>query len=782
MNNCIVDTIKNSNDFEQPIFNARNIPEELKEYDQWVLWKLEPRKEKLTKVPYTVEGHFAKVNDPETWTSFDKALEVYQNIPGTYSGLGFVFRENDPFIGIDFDHIRDPTTGMFEDINAFGDIIDLNSYAEFSQSGTGAHVICMGKMPGPEKGIRSESREMYFSDRFFALTGDLVRGRPATINEAPETLLKAVYDKIVSAQKSQNGAKGQKQNILRNVHQTDKDIIELCQSAANGEKVKELFNGNWTGKYESQSEADLALCSLIAFNTKDPEQIDRIFRSSKLCNEKWLSREDYRKSTIQTALKGLAGAKEKIEVSKPEVVLKEPYIIAEDRIYLNVVDSKENHLFAYLGNNNHIEYVKSLTLDGRTVYPQELPLSKNGKPKINVGIPLQALINSSLTMPAEELYELIKSHLSKYIDMTEQDLEVFTQYILFTWFYRKLNTVPYLRFLGDTGKGKTRMLNVVGDLCFYPITASGNSTASGITRFNELWHGTLKMNEIDKAGHVDFETITYMNLGFEKGNYYIKNNNVDLSKQEVFDPFCPKIVAMRRRFNDSGTEGRFLTSYPRETTNPNIPIILPSTYSKEVERIRALIARFVLFNWSIVDEDKLLNCNDMDIEPRSKQLAIPLSIVLQLVPEKEEIFKDYFLSREGKVRKDRSETSEGIFFNYIYSLAVGDEKPITGFENFVVEDNVVAITPTMVAKYFNTSTKNVTKDLSMIGIISESNDVMMFNDSGELKKKKNRMYVVPDGAAWREMAKRYLGQGSEEEGVGNIPECPDVLKAKGYVE
>lgn len=290
------------------------------------------------------------------------------------------------------------------------------------------------------------------------------------------------------------------------------------------------------------------------------------------------------------------------------------------------------------------------------------------------------------------------------------------------------------------------------------------------------------MNEIDKTGHIDGDIITYLNLGFETGNSFIKNNNVDLSKQEIFDPFCPKIVAMRRRFNDSGTEGRLLSFSPRETTNPDIPILLPSTYSKETEKIRALIARFVLFNWSAVDGDNLLNCSDMDIEPRSKQLAMPLSIVLQLVPEKEQIFKDYFLSREGKVRNSRSETSEGMYFNYVYSLAVGDERPIKEFENFVVEGKIAAITATMVAKYFNTSTKNITQDLSMIGITSESKIIRVLNENGEIIPKKTRMYVVPDEAAWREMAKRYLGQGSQEVGSDNIPECPDVLKAKRYVE
>lgn len=88
----------------------------------------------------------------------------------------------------------------------------------------------------------------------------------------------------------------------------------------------------------------------------------------------------------------------------------------------------------------------------------------------------------------------------------------------------------------------------------------------------------------------------------------------------------------------------------------------------------------------------------------------------------------------------------------------------------------------MVAQNFSLSAKFVTQKLSSIGITSESKDIMILNKDGELKRKKTRCYTVPNGAAWNEMAKRYLDQGSVEERIGNIPECPDVLKAKTYIE
>ena len=178
-------------------------------------------------------------------------------------------------------------------------------------------------------------------------------------------------------------------------------------------------------------------------------------------------------------------------------------------------------------------------------------------------------------MYPKELCDAIYGHIKKYVDAPELEIEMFINYILFTWFYLKLNTVPYLRFIGDTGTGKSRMLDVTADLCFYPVTVAGNTSSSGVIRFNELWHGTLKMDEGDRKGGLEDDFIKYLNLGFEAKKWFFKTNPSDYTKQEFFDPFGPKIIAMRQPFHDNATEGRLLSFSPRETTNPDIPIILP---------------------------------------------------------------------------------------------------------------------------------------------------------------------------------------------------------------
>jgi len=85
----------------------------------------------------------------------------------------------------------------------------------------------------------------------------------------------------------------------------EEEIINKLQKAKNSHIFNKLYSGDWIG-YNSQSEADLALCNLIAFYTQDEAVIDTIFRQSGLMRDKW-DREDYNKKTIQKAIEGQTG-------------------------------------------------------------------------------------------------------------------------------------------------------------------------------------------------------------------------------------------------------------------------------------------------------------------------------------------------------------------------------------------------------------------------------------------------------------------------------------------
>lgn len=74
------------------------------------------------------------------------------------------------------------------------------------------------------------------------------------------------------------------------------DIVCDLRKQKNGDKFIRLYDKGDFSEYGSQSEADAALCALIAFRTgADPDAIDEVFRSSALYRSKW-ERDDYRKT------------------------------------------------------------------------------------------------------------------------------------------------------------------------------------------------------------------------------------------------------------------------------------------------------------------------------------------------------------------------------------------------------------------------------------------------------------------------------------------------------
>jgi hypothetical protein len=56
-------------------FNANFIPDELKEYPQWIPWNFEQRDGRIIKVSYTIQGYEASIKDSGTWTDFEKHMQ-----------------------------------------------------------------------------------------------------------------------------------------------------------------------------------------------------------------------------------------------------------------------------------------------------------------------------------------------------------------------------------------------------------------------------------------------------------------------------------------------------------------------------------------------------------------------------------------------------------------------------------------------------------------------------------------------------------------------------------
>jgi hypothetical protein len=145
-----------------PIFE--NIPRELKDLNQWVVWK------DSTKKPFnpTALNSGASVKDPESWSSFEQAKVAYEE--GELLGIGFVLNGNG-IAGVDLDGCvidGKPTAEALEVLQELG-----ATYIEFSPSGTGLHAY--GFADDLKSGVKvfynNVNVELYTNKRYLTVTG-----------------------------------------------------------------------------------------------------------------------------------------------------------------------------------------------------------------------------------------------------------------------------------------------------------------------------------------------------------------------------------------------------------------------------------------------------------------------------------------------------------------------------------------------------------------------------------------------------------------------------------
>jgi putative DNA primase/helicase len=282
-----------------PNFDA--IPEELRALPQWVLWRLEVRGGKTTKVPINASDTLRRASstDPATWATFEAAREAFEtwHPSGRADGIGFVFSRSAGIVGIDFDHCR---TGGEWDADVLSLALGVSSYTEISPSGDGLHVFAYGSIPGNRN--RRGNVEIYEHGRFFTVTGSHLDGTPTAVREAAPGSIDALYATIAG---DSDPTPAPAARPARTATATDEEILERCRRAKNSEKFERLWSGDTSG-YGSASEADLALCSILAYQASgDYGAVDRLFQRSGLMREKWTERRGrftYAERTIQKAV------------------------------------------------------------------------------------------------------------------------------------------------------------------------------------------------------------------------------------------------------------------------------------------------------------------------------------------------------------------------------------------------------------------------------------------------------------------------------------------------
>jgi primase-polymerase (primpol)-like protein len=302
----------------QKMLNLSQHPEkEMQLLQQWVCWRYEIIGGQRKKPPYSPRtGRKTDIIRDKPWGTYSEAIAAYKN--GNYDGIGFVFLPSDPYTGIDLDHCIKLETGKIAEwarkiLNA------IPSYAEYSPSGDGLHIISKATLP--DRGLKEGNIEVYSNGVYFTWTNNHLIDSPDTIEEQQEHVvllhdwllikrsLKEIKEYTWGGEKNTLGSGSppaiswlredeeltdtelQARDQARN--QADTWILNKARSAKNGAAFAQLYDTIIPDAEGGQSIGDIQLCVQLLYwcrdttDKPDVDWADRLFRKSARMRSKW---------------------------------------------------------------------------------------------------------------------------------------------------------------------------------------------------------------------------------------------------------------------------------------------------------------------------------------------------------------------------------------------------------------------------------------------------------------------------------------------------------------
>ena len=300
--------------------NFENIPDELKQLDQWVNYKMlwVEEKQKFTKPPVDENGYNKKDwNTEENLMSFKNAVKNYNNC-SVIAGIGFApngAKINGKKITIfDIDHCitsKDNIVGVDDELTPEAKHIlnAFDSYAEVSPSDDGLHIVGLSDIPDGHRHKTIDNYELFSDSGYVTMTGRIVNETLGSdfINKLSDrkklkdcTRQTDIFYKTFVPEKPENSSATTEKEIpkipFNKSELTESDKIILNNAFLNfegGKRAKEIYETGVVFENKTHSELDLKLCNFLSFVFKDntkslrASKIDAAFRESKCFRNKW---------------------------------------------------------------------------------------------------------------------------------------------------------------------------------------------------------------------------------------------------------------------------------------------------------------------------------------------------------------------------------------------------------------------------------------------------------------------------------------------------------------
>jgi len=321
-------------------------------------------------------------------------------------------------------------------------------------------------------------------------------------------------------------------------------------------------------------------------------------------------------------------------------------------------DSKPPLQFAVF-RNGAVTVEPELNLDGQVIQPPNAFLRT-----IEAGVVLlPSQVNEYSSQ--SELVNEIRAFIHRYVDVPTFWEEMIAHYVLMTWVFDKFSAVPYLRFLGEPGTGKSRLLQIGLHLTHKGISAGGATTSSPLFRIIDYFHGTVILDEADyKTSQAWSDHVKILNSGYMKGCPVLRSEKVgDTFEPHAFTVFGPKVIANRSRFEDHALETRCITLEMQQgEVRKDIPRQLPATFFDEARELRNKLLRWRFDNYARITPNELAL---LQLDPRLTQIGTPLYSVSESAQFQKELAS--FLERFGV--EQRIQRPEAVVLEAILRLS-----------------------------------------------------------------------------------------------------------------
>lgn len=287
-----------------------------------------------------------------------------------------------------------------------------------------------------------------------------------------------------------------------------------------------------------------------------------------------------------------------------------------------------------------------------------------------------------------ELLNLIKQCI---VFSEEMDYKIYTLWIISTWKQEQWDTIGFLIFRGLISSGKTRALDIIKQIAYRPIQATGISMPA-LFRFTDIYNTTILVDEIDNK--IDKRTeggriwLDYLKPSYRRGSCYYTADKEDQDKIKKYRNFGFKAFAGEKGGFDRAMFDRSITFH----MDQNVPEALElKQLQPEFERIRTMLLNY---RFKFMDPPELPDT--IDIPPRTREIySSILRTALHIGIDIDDILK-IITEREKEKLEELQNSDEYFVLSAVANISQTTTNTLTG-----VEDAPETVSYRDIAEYLN---------------------------------------------------------------------------------